>query len=323
MFGLYILANDDALKWLEPFLSSLRMHNRRVPVTVIPYDENCAKALRLAARYGCDSLQMDLAPYDKIGARFHPDEPIALHIYRKLAIFDGPYSRFLYLDIDTVVAINLDEIDRMMSCTYHDICFYRTAMPDRNFADPALSDLAEARYPAHGNRGFNAAFIMGRRGTFSLSQLSSLASQPERLATRLGPAREQAFLNYCVLTSGLRATTLPHINPAFSYSWDSFLDIRFDAETGLYRTDENCPDYPGANEVIYGREGAIAGKVVPMIHWGGYAQPSRLMDNFEIWNRFARWPSDVRSRVEAFSHNTRRYHSGSRPRPISASAGTG
>ncbi len=293
MFGIFILANDAFIPWLEPFLVSLRTRNPAVPIVLIPYDDNCTEAVRVAKRHGCETLDMDLAPYDKIGFAFHPNDPTAAHIYRKLAIFDGPLSTFLYLDIDLIVATDLRYIQSALSRNDYDICFYRTAMPGRNFTDHRQVEL-KTRHSALGTLGFNAAFIASSRGALNLAKISAIAREQKTLARLLGPAREQALLNYCVAAYGLRTVTLPSLMPELSYCWDSFLDIRWDADAKCYRTGPDCPRWEGLDEILYGREGPVAGKIVPMIHWGGHGRPLPRMHNFAVWNRFARWPDASR-----------------------------
>src|SRR5690349_18229050 len=100
--GLYFLGDDEMFVFVVSFLNSVRRYNTDLPLCFIPFNDHIDKIEALQERFNF-SLWRDqavLAKCDHISTEFHGS--VAGH-YRKLAIWEGDYDEFVYIDIDTTV----------------------------------------------------------------------------------------------------------------------------------------------------------------------------------------------------------------------------
>src|SRR5258708_768363 len=100
--GMYFLANDSVINNTIAFLNSVRMHNPSLPICLIPFNDDCERVMRLHARYDF-SIWSDcevLRRCDEISLSFHNR---VLGHYRKLALWEGGFTQFVYIDTDTVI----------------------------------------------------------------------------------------------------------------------------------------------------------------------------------------------------------------------------
>ena len=103
----HFLANDAVLELVVAFLNSIRAHNPSIDLCFIPFDESSARLRRLESTYGF-SVYDDpkvLSVCDRIGEAFHGRK---LGHYRALAIWNGPFDEFVYIDVDTVIVRSID-----------------------------------------------------------------------------------------------------------------------------------------------------------------------------------------------------------------------
>lgn len=287
-FGVYFLSNDDTIEWTATFLASLRAKNPDLTIYHIPFDDNCKKTRFLLRDYDCREFDRPLHEYDAIGARFHPGSHAGTRCLRKLAIFSGPLEQFIYLDTDIVVNADLRPLAQRIFDSDYDICFYRHDHQTRNFANQQLVEFMDVAYPEYGTgKGFNTAFIASRRDAVPFDHIKRLAKRSDTLTHLFGVAwGDQPFTNFCAATAGLRGVRLPELMPEFAVNWDCFVDMAMDEATGCYKTGPNSPHRH--SEVIHGPGGAIEGRIVPMIHWGGYERPAPDIPNYQIWRQFSR-----------------------------------
>src|SRR5580700_4040078 len=105
--GVYFIGNDNTYDLAVAFLNSLRTFEPLIPVCFIPYDSQIENIIELKHRYNVTVWDDDatLLRCDAISERFHGR---TCGQYRKLAIWSGPYQRFVYLDIDTVLLSRLE-----------------------------------------------------------------------------------------------------------------------------------------------------------------------------------------------------------------------
>lgn len=105
--GVYFLANDKISELAIAFLNSFRNFNPDIPLCLIPYDSNFKKIASLSDRYNF-SIYTDneiLNACDKISVRFL--DSISGN-FRKLALWEGPFDEFIFIDADTVVLKNVE-----------------------------------------------------------------------------------------------------------------------------------------------------------------------------------------------------------------------
>lgn len=194
--GVYLLANDAVWRWTSACAESLRSFNPELRVVVIPYDDELRIIERLCARHSFELWHgPDFAWADQLGKRLGEPRP---QMMRKLAAFDGPLEHFLYLDVDTVVLMDLEPA--------------LTALTERPamvmFAGPGNVDEVyrpgpwRERFVAeHGTRAGNAGVWAAARGTFTPTQLARLADAAEPIAAEF-PYPDQGFLNFCLDSTG-------------------------------------------------------------------------------------------------------------------------
>ena len=105
--GVYFLANDGILDMAIAFLNSFRTYNPSTALCLIPYADDVEQFTSLHQQYNftvwsdVDKLRW----CDDISWSFHG---CVVGQYRKLAMWEGPFDRFVYIDCDTVVLHNID-----------------------------------------------------------------------------------------------------------------------------------------------------------------------------------------------------------------------
>lgn len=105
--GVYFLANDKIQELAIAFLNSFRKFNPDIPLCLIPYDSNFKEIASLSDRYNFSIFTGNeiLNICDKISNRFLD---YTAGNFRKLALWEGPFDEFIYIDIDTVVLQNIE-----------------------------------------------------------------------------------------------------------------------------------------------------------------------------------------------------------------------
>lgn len=105
--GVYFLANDKILELSIAFLNSFRKFNPDISLCLIPYDSNFKEIASLSDRYNfsiftdneilntCDTISTSFLDYTAGN-------------FRKLALWEGPFDEFIYIDTDTIVLKNVE-----------------------------------------------------------------------------------------------------------------------------------------------------------------------------------------------------------------------
>lgn len=243
MKGVYFIANDNCLDLAISFLNSFRVVEPNLSLCLIPFNDECDEIRSLAKEYGFTiwADETALQRCDAISNRFHP---VTVGQYRKLCMWDGPFDRFIYIDIDTVILSPLDKPFIMLES--YDIITAISDLPHlRAFVwrdgVESISPTLDLAYSA------NTGFIGSRRGTLSWANIESdlevaLALKPYMALE----CTEQPLLNYLIVTSGFRYSSLSKI-----------------------RRDENRPDMPRA--IWSGRLRKIDSLPAStlLVHWAG------------------------------------------------------
>lgn len=208
--GVYILANNRVFDLVVAFLNSFRATNPELPLCLIPFDDHTEKIARLADRYHFsifDDRDL-LQSYDQIGCRL---QGRAIGQYRKIAAWKGPYERFIFIDIDTVVLRPLDEVFDLLDG--HDYIAGHSHFPNTRMWTWRDSAYAGAGLSAEQiDYSANTGFFASKVDLFSDDRLAQTvaSAMPLRAHMNLG-TYEQAFLNYLVVTLGIRYTSLSQI----------------------------------------------------------------------------------------------------------------
>jgi hypothetical protein len=258
--GVYFLASDRILDLAIAFLNSFRAHNPDVPLCMIPYNPRHARVAQLASAYGFTMFpRPDLLDRCEAVGRFVLGREGGR--YRKLALWEGDFDEFVYIDTDTVVL--------------HDVTFCFDHLADHDFVtshshDPGLLQWVWKPTVRESGRltkdqidfSANTGFIVSRKPALRLEESERRQGEAAALAPWMeAPFDDQPLLNYLMVTSGRRYSSL---------SW-----LR---ESGAH------PSLP--REVWAGQRGGVVegGRIsfasepgpVLLVHWAGQWQPRRI-----------------------------------------------
>jgi hypothetical protein len=250
--GVYFLANDGVLDVAIAFLNSFRTYNPSTALCLVPYGDDVEQLTSQRQRYDF-TIWCDLAALrwcDNISRLFHG---CAVGQYRKLAMWEGPFDQFVYIDCDTVVLHSIDVVlrylDRFDFLTSHsDMPQIRSwVWRDSVYATGALSD-AQISYAA------NTGFLASRRECLPHAQVEARLPAAVALAQHMELlCCEQPLLNYLIVTSGLRYASL--------YTIARETGTRFGPPLELW----------AGNPSLVVRDGRVIHPTTPtlMVHWAG------------------------------------------------------
>jgi hypothetical protein len=208
--GVYFLANDHVYDLAVAFLNSFRRHNPAMPLCLIPFRSDIARLKSLAPIFHFNIYDDDdyLAECDAISEQFHGR---VVGQYRKLAIWNGAFDEFIFIDVDTVVLHSLDFAFEFLSdyefvVSISDIPF----LLDWVWKDVAdLVDKLDARQIGY---AANTGFIVSTRGMLGRDEVRSKVDAAVALRDNMNlHCYEQPFFNYLIITSGKRYSSLVDI----------------------------------------------------------------------------------------------------------------
>lgn len=258
--GIYFLANDKVFEQTVAFLNSLRAHNPRIPLCLIPYDRDISMISELAAEYGFSIFEDSrcLATCDAISLHFHGK---SRGHYRKIAAWNGIFDEFIYIDVDTIVLRRLDDVLSLLD-RYDVITAFSNEPHSRKFVwkdsiDPTLGVTRdEIDFAA------NTGFIASKKGLLRLPGIENLVLQARELAPHMELlCVEQAPLNYLIVKSTSRYTSLHRLN----------------RESGDHTWPAEC--WPGDDKwkIDLNGRSSYGGEMreVLFVHWSGLMVPRR------------------------------------------------
>jgi len=271
--GVYFLADDGILDMAIAFLNSFRTYNPSIALCLIPFTDDINGLASLRRQYNF-TIWHDVATLqwcDEISRSFHG---CAVGQYRKLAIWEGPFNPFVYIDSDTVVLHSidfalqyLDQFDFLTSQS--DIPHIRCwVWKDSVYGSGALTN-QQISYAA------NTGFLASRRECLSREQIQvrlpgalALAEHMELLCC------EQPLLNYLIVTSGRRYASL------YTIARDSRPWLGIPLELWAGRPSAMVRD----GRVIRPR------KKILMMHWAGEWQRAqnegRPIPYYDLWSYY-------------------------------------
>jgi hypothetical protein len=271
--GAYFLADDGILDMAIAFLNSFRTYNPSIALCLIPYADDVKQLASLRQQYNF-TIWSDVATLqwcDEISRSFHG---CTVGQYRKLAIWEGPFDQFVYIDSDTVVLHSIDfalrYLDRFDFLTSHsDMPQIRSwVWKDSVYATGALTN-RQISYAA------NTGFLVSRRECLSHAQVQSRLPGALALAHHMELlCCEQPLLNYLIVTSGLRYASLYTI----ARTAGAWLSIPMEL-------------WAGRPSVVV-RDGRIIHprKTVLMMHWAGEWERARderrQIPYYDLWSYY-------------------------------------
>lgn len=210
--GVYFLANDYVLDNTIAFLNSFRHFNPTIPLALIPYDglEGSEELLALTYKYDFsvfynpELLQSldQLAPLFPFGGV----DMDKVHHYRKMAMWDGPFEEFVYIDIDAVV---LDSIDFAFPLLRHaDVFTASSGLREYVWLDSV--DTSGVLSKEQIEYGANTGFIVSSKKFATADELLQKTLRDVDFLEKhiVREVIEQGTLNYLFATSDKRYSSL-------------------------------------------------------------------------------------------------------------------
>jgi hypothetical protein len=251
--GVYLVADDPVWPWLAACAESLRHFNPETRVIVMPYGGTMTITERLCRHYGFE-LWSDpsLDVLDAIGER-DLSGVLPPQRMRRLAAFWGPLERFLYLDVDTVVLMDLAPVLQALAATRGALLFAHCddwgGNLDEVYRPGPWRDEFVAR---HGSHAGNSGVFGAARGLFTREQIAELAQTARPFAGEFVYS-DQGFLNFLVDVTGTAARNL-----------HEFID-----EQVLW---PGVPGYRESGGALWGPQGEPVG----LVHWAGFYLDAEL-----------------------------------------------
>jgi hypothetical protein len=206
--GLYFIANDKTYELAIAFLNSVRTFEPLLPICFIPYNRECQQVADLAVRYNFSVWEDETALLrcDEISQRFHN---AILGQYRKLCIWQGPYRQFAYIDVDSILLSPLEGLWSFL-IEYDIVCATSDNPANRKFV--WRDSLSEADTTFDHAYSANTGVLLSRREVLSWEMIDRAVEQSSNLVEHMELlCVEQAFLNYLIVTSGRRYSSLRRI----------------------------------------------------------------------------------------------------------------
>ena len=286
--GVYFLANDRFLDYATAFLNSFRRFNPTIALCLIPYADDLAGLRKLQSRYRFTILDDPelLDACDDIGTAFR-GSPYG-H-FRKLAMWEGEFDEFVYIDCDTVVL--------------HDVEFAFDLLTDYGFLTAHGNDPATRRYVWNDSISDTRAltdeqisfagatgFIASRKQCLRLDDVRARMPEAIEFAPHMFPdLKDQPLLNFLMVTSTHRYTSL----------------------FGLTRAGADLPlEWWGGHTIAPVQDGRIIWphRHPPLLmHWSGQArQDGYPAVNQELWDFYRHTdgpPASIRATVPTIPAN--------------------
>jgi hypothetical protein len=267
------LANDSMKDLVLAFLKSFRRFNPEIALCLIPYNADIfwLKGIRADYNFTIYEKQDILEWCDEISIQFHGR---LMGQYRKLACWHTDFEQFVYVDVDTVIL--------------HDLAFSFDLLPGFGFLT-SHSDLPDIRkwvWRSSINQqsvlsgkqvsfAANTGFIVSERNALTKERVDALL--PGALQIRVHMellTAEQPFLNYLIVTSGLR--------------YSSFLTMaRISQRRDIPQERWGGYKEPESSEGIVTEPTTYP---LLLIHWAGEWRSGTHLSS-KLW-QFYRWSSD-------------------------------
>ncbi len=255
--GVYFLANDSVVGLTIAFLNSFRTHNPDIPLCLIPFATDIDELKKLQSVYNFSIYTDDsiLDRCDQISRQIHHVE---VHHYRKLAMWEGKFEQFVYIDVDTVVLSSVEFV-------FPYLTEYGFLTASSNFENgrtwvwrdtvEQLGKLTDAQLDFSANTGF----VASRKGALSLDVAERSMAEAIELSKHMAlECMEQSFLNYLIVTSQHKFTSLMTLNRTSA--------LKIPAEHWAGRpgavVEEGRFQYPGPGEAP-----------ALFVHWAGVWKP--------------------------------------------------
>jgi len=267
--GVYFLTNDKMYDFTIAFLNSFRKHNPEVSLCMIPYNDEyeTIAALKDVYKFTVFPNSLLLTECTQLSLQLHEHER---NEYRKLAMWEGMFDEFIYIDVDTVVLDDVSFVFDYLS-DYWYVAGTSNLPVSRQYVwldDVEHTNLLNAEQIAY---SANTGFIASKKGLMDLDYIKKKMPAARQLEDFMQfMCLEQPFLNFLVVTSGRSYTSL----------------------TLLAREEKARKvmiEYWGGDTYGKIRNGKIylnTAQPVLFIHWAGIWRLRDQMPNKKIWDYY-------------------------------------
>lgn len=254
--GVYFLSNDKMIELTLACLNSFRKYNPDIPACVIPFNNELEKIERLKSVYHFDIFKNEdlLHQCDEISIKFHGAIKGA---YRKLAMWEGPFDEFIYVDIDTIVLKNLDFVFPLLSdfdclTSHSDLPGIRKFVWKDSIYDVECLTREQIDFAA------STGFIVSHKKFMTFDWILSRVDAGLSIRHHMELfCQEQSFLNFLIVTKGKPFSSLLTLRN----SYENIMLERW-----------------GGRRIAGVKDGKINfddGNPVFLVHWAGVWHPSR------------------------------------------------
>ena len=195
--GVYFLASDGTAELARAFLNSFRKYNPDIPLCLIPFNEEFRKLENLQDQFNFSifSDRQMIESCDEISRRFHG------HVrgeYRKFCIWEGAFEEFVYIDVDTVILSDYDFVTAHSNMPEISAMVWRPSIRDAGKLSSGQIEFAA-----------NTGFVTSKLGALSMEEIKGKTEEALQLAEHMELfCKEQPLLNYLIVTSGKKYTSL-------------------------------------------------------------------------------------------------------------------
>ncbi len=264
-----MLGNDRVADYLEALFISLRQHSPDLPARLIPYNAQLTRTRQLCARYRIEIHSDPAFPaLEQVGLDLWASSPYSHHqfLFRRLAIFWGPFENFLYLDADICVLAPLEPLFET---------FEKSPVPFASFDVDhervyQAGPLRDRMIRDHGSLGFNSGHFFSRLGVFDLEKFQTAVRAAQPLAHLFQDRGDQGFLNFAVDHLGIPQTRMTTLIPDLADK--QWCEQRFKKTHNRWLIDR-----PGDPQ---------DGKQLFLIHWAGFNIPGWEIPNRHLYYHY-------------------------------------
>jgi hypothetical protein len=262
--GIAIIANDNVLMWLLPFLESYLATNAATPLYMIPYDDNISMTRRAADIFGAVWVDTVAVAIDRLAKELYPLFPHHRRRLRKLQVLELPLDEVIYLDVDTILFRDLGGLFQRLEPGTTDFIVASSS-------DDYVYNRNRSQYEfLNGVRLFNDGFFATSQKILSVADFCDVMAKHQdefHSVRKRGMLFAQPLVNFVVHRRRLRIRTLSECLPMAS--------------------DES---YYKADGVTFREDGPVdrGGREIYFAHWAGAIRSPRRRVFDKAWQDFSR-----------------------------------
>jgi hypothetical protein len=260
-----------------------------MPLCLIPFDDRFEEIARLQGQYNFSlwpALDL-LRQCDEISCMFHGR--VVGH-YRKLAMWDGHFDEFTYIDTDTVVLESLDVVfsllpDFAFLTSTSDMPHTMRGVWKKSVFDVVNLSERQIRFAA------NTGFIASRKGALTFDEITARLPAAMELVPHMELlCMEQPLINYLIVTSGKPYSSLLALM-RIRRRWDIPLEVW------------------GGDPIGTVKHGPILWPPRPrvlLVHWAGESHKALkgTMPNQELWSFYRNLGCESQIEIDIRSSRT-------------------